>query len=506
MRVAVRVDATSQMGTGHVMRCLTLVNALAKEGASIRFICREILPDLEKLILNSGHELVNLQATASSVSSEALGKQLPHSHWLHSSQQQDAADTIVSLSDSMWDWMVVDHYALDHEWESAVKTVVDKIFVIDDLADRHHDCCILLDQNHYRDREYRYKKYVPENCKLLLGSRYALLRKEFSELHQKAVPRAGDVRKILVFLGGVDAQNYTLIAINALANLSLIGVVINVVIGSQHPYQSKIVEACNQYGFSCHIQTSEMPRLMAEADLAIGAGGTATWERCCLGLPTITVSVAANQSLLVNDSAYAGLLYAVQATDDLENALTHHIFALIYSSPLRTIISMNCLDAVDGLGVSRVVSEFGGQQIELRRAAISDSENIWSWRNTPEIRAVSLSQAHIPFDAHQLWYERTLIDPARILLIGTNRGVDLGVVRFDLEHNHAEISIYLIPGLEGNGVGGHLLRAAEVWLKINKPHIECVRADVLGDNLRSQVLFKKSGYTVDLTTYVKRVH
>jgi len=384
--------------------------------------------------------------------------------------------------------------------------VVDKIFVIDDLADRLHDCSILLDQNHYIDREHRYKSYVPETCKLLLGLRYALLRSEFGELHQKLLPRIGDVKKILVFLGGVDAQNYTLDVINALINLSLIDVDITVVIGAQHPCQSKIVEVCDKYGFSCHIQTSEMPKLMAEADLAIGAGGTATWERCCLGLPTITLSVADNQTLLVNDSANAGLLYEVKVTAHLADEIKHHIFALIHNSPLRTLISTNCLNAVDGKGVSRVLREFVGHQISLRSAAISDSENIWAWRNTPEIRAMSLNQANIPFDAHQIWFERSLKDPARILLIGTNGGVDIGVVRFDLENNNAEISIYLIPGLEGNGMGGYLLKAAEVWLKINRPHIGFVKAIVLGDNLRSQVLFKNSGYSVDLTTYVKKVH
>ena len=199
------------------MRCLTLADALKQCGARIRFISRELPVHLRNMLVTKGMELVSLEGN---VVGSLPTDELVHAHWLGTSQAQDAEATIQALSDQTWDWLIVDHYALDARWESAMRQTTKKIMVIDDIADRKHDCDVLLDQNFYADMQTRYVDKVPAHCQLLLGPRYALLRDEFRKLHEQVQPRTGSVKRILVFFGGVDADNYTGLAIDALAGLS----------------------------------------------------------------------------------------------------------------------------------------------------------------------------------------------------------------------------------------------------------------------------------------------
>jgi UDP-2,4-diacetamido-2,4,6-trideoxy-beta-L-altropyranose hydrolase len=302
--IAIRVDASQQIGTGHFMRCLTLAEALKQRGARIRFISRHMPDYLLVIAEDRGYETMLFK----SPEENSVVDELVHSCWLGTSQQVDAEESIRLLSDQTWDWMIVDHYALDCRWERALRPSIKHLLVIDDLADRKHDCDMLLDQNFYADMDTRYAGKVSVYCRLLLGPRYALLRDEFRQLREKVKIRTGPVKRILVFFGGVDANNYTEKAIEALVNLGMNELHVDVVIGAQHPYRNEIESACLQHHFDCHVQTSRMAELMMAADLSIGAGGSATWERCCLGLPTIILVIAENQSKASNDLAQAGVI------------------------------------------------------------------------------------------------------------------------------------------------------------------------------------------------------
>jgi UDP-2,4-diacetamido-2,4,6-trideoxy-beta-L-altropyranose hydrolase len=165
--IAFRVDANSQIGTGHFMRCLTLAVALKQCGAQIRFVSRDLPTYLRDMFVARDLDLVSL----SSAEKEKPTRDLAHSHWLGASQAQDAKATIQALSDNSWDWLIVDHYALDVRWESTLRKSTKQIMVIDDLADRQHNCDVLLDQNLYRDMQTRYSDKVPAHCRLLLGPR-----------------------------------------------------------------------------------------------------------------------------------------------------------------------------------------------------------------------------------------------------------------------------------------------------------------------------------------------
>lgn len=325
------------------MRCLTLADGLKQHRAHIRFLSRELPMHLRDMLATKDIEFVSLGKDAA----KSPGDELAHAYWLGVSQMQDAQDTIHALSNQTWEWLIVDHYALDARWESALRGTVKQIMVIDDIADRQHDCDVLLDQNFYADMQTRYTGKVSAHCQLLLGPRYALLRDEFCQLHEQIKPRSGPVNRVLVFFGGIDMDNYTGRAIEALAEINIFDLRVDVVIGAQHPCREQIKMACAQHGFICHVQTNKMAELMAAADLAIGAGGSATWERCCMGLPSIVLVLAENQSKAAKDLEMAGVQInlgdAIQVTI---KELVDKIRELVVNEKLRSELSMASLELV----------------------------------------------------------------------------------------------------------------------------------------------------------------
>ena len=501
MNIAFRVDASIQIGTGHFMRCLTLADALKMRGARTRFVSRHMPEHLREMLNAKGHEFSPLDSIPSA---EAVDDS-SYAHWLGVCQAQDATDTSHALSDQTWDWLIVDHYALDARWETVLRNAAMHILAIDDIADRQHDCDVLLDQNFYADIGSRYIGKVPSHCKLLLGPHYALLREEFRRAHEQVKPRTGIVKRVLVFFGGVDADNLTSRAIESLANIGNSALHVDVVIGTQHPHRNQIETACVDHDFICHVQTDQMAELMAAADLAIGAGGSATWERCCLGVPALTVCAADNQRKQITDAASEGMLYAPEAGDDLTLMLKRHVIALMENDCLRHVISRNGMQAVDGCGVSRVVGNLGCNGIDIRTARPDDSEKLFEWRNHPSVRAVSRNAELITWENHQKWFASVLASPDRLLLIGYRDGSPVGVVRFDTQDDEAEVSIYLVPGIKQSGQGRDLLQSAESWFIINRPEMCKICANVLGGNERSQHLFLNASYQVESTRYFKRL-
>jgi lipid-A-disaccharide synthetase len=281
------------------------------DGADVHFICRDLAGNLNHLVEERGfalHILPHHTPERSLMGYEA---------WLTVVPELDAEETAEVLrAIRPVSRLVVDSYALDASWEQKMRPLASEIFVIDDLANRRHDCDFLLDQNFYRDLQHRYDDLVPEKCKLLLGPRYALLRQEFYEVKARLVPRDGSLRRILVFYGGSDRTQETEKAIRALVQLQLSSVAVDVVVGGSNPRREQIERLCRQHDFlRYHCQVENMAELMAKADLCLGAGGTTTWERCFLGLPTIVTAIAENQFEICRDCAEAGLIYSLGRWD-----------------------------------------------------------------------------------------------------------------------------------------------------------------------------------------------
>jgi UDP-2,4-diacetamido-2,4,6-trideoxy-beta-L-altropyranose hydrolase len=310
MRVVIRSDASQLIGTGHMMRCLTLAGYLTEAGANVSFVCREWPGDVIHLVAARGYRVHRLPPVAGFDLDEA--KPDDYAAWLGVSQTEDAAQTSGALrsEEGVVDWLVMDHYGLDRTWQKLIYSQVDRILVIDDLANRSHECDLLLDQNYYLDLETRYDGLVPKQCRKLLGPQYALLRPEFPQARARLEPKDGRVSRVLIFYGGCDATGETLKTLEALSRLQPQGVTFDVVAGVSNPRRDEIARRCDQITeVRFHPRIDNMAETMLQADLALGGGGTTTWERCYLGLPTITVEVAGNQRVALEALASRGAVW-----------------------------------------------------------------------------------------------------------------------------------------------------------------------------------------------------
>lgn len=270
MKVAFRVDASVQMGSGHFMRCLTLAETLRERGVDTHFVCREHAGNLIGLLVRKGMPVAVLPVTGTRAPSNGDD----YAAWLGATPADDAEQTIAAISGAKPDWLVVDHYGLDIDWEQRLRPHAARLLVIDDLASRHHDCDVLLDQNYSPEADQRYAGLLTPLCKMLLGPQYALLRKEFTAIRDRLGPRTNKLMRILVFITAGDDQGETL---KAMQGIELFGKaeVVDVVVGSGNPGIAKIRQKCEELHWSYHCQVDYMPRLIAQADLVIGAGDRA---------------------------------------------------------------------------------------------------------------------------------------------------------------------------------------------------------------------------------------
>jgi UDP-2,4-diacetamido-2,4,6-trideoxy-beta-L-altropyranose hydrolase len=294
MRVVIRVDASVDIGTGHVMRCLTLAARLRGNGSEIFFICREVQGHLCDAIEAAGFSCSRLPVAPAGLGPATLVAEGVAD--VAAFRAMDARQTRMAIEECGMnpDLLVVDHYMLDEAWESALRRTVGRIFVIDDLANRVHDCDLLLDQNLHDSPDSRYVGLVPAGARVFVGPKYALLRPEFRVAC--AVPRNAGLRRMMVFFGGVDPTDEASKVIQALHSLGSAAPQTELVLGSSNPNRERVFSAAA--GLACvrvHGQTNDMAGLMREADLGVGTCGVAAWERCCLGLPSLVVVNADNQ-------------------------------------------------------------------------------------------------------------------------------------------------------------------------------------------------------------------
>jgi UDP-2,4-diacetamido-2,4,6-trideoxy-beta-L-altropyranose hydrolase len=498
MKVAIRADASPEIGSGHVMRCLTLANALAVRGAQVRFVSRALPGHLAQAIVAAGHSLTTLSLAA------PAGSEAPQEAWAPGHQSKDARATMTALADFRPDWAVVDHYGLDRTWERELRPATRHLMAIDDLA-RLHECDVLLDANLHQDPRARYAASADRTA-LLLGPAYALLRPEFARARGGVSTRSGPVRRLLVFMGGMDSGNATGGVLEAVALLDEPLPLLDVVVGASHPALAAIEAYCrSRPGSRCHVQTPDLAALLADCDLAVGAGGGATWERCCLGVPTVALALAENQRTVLASAARAGLVYAPDDMPLTPALMATHLQALLHNSALRESLSAAGMAVVDGRGAQRVAAALFGVQIKVRMAVAQDCELVHAWRNAPAVRAFSRQNAEIPLQDHRRWFEEVLRTPGRALLIGEDELGPVGVARFDIQGGEAEVSIYLAPSRLGQGLGPGLLRAAEAWLAANRPDVSAIHAETLVGNAASRRLFENGGYRLAGHRYWKRI-
>ena len=329
------------------MRCLALADELRRRGAGVRFICREYNGNMITTLQTRGFEVFQIPLSLVSKCG---------AFWEDDSRQ--TAEILGNLGSTV-DWLIIDHYALGSEWEKLLRPYAGNIMVIDDLADRSHDCDLLLDQNYYKDNEERYLGLVPDRCRLLLGIRFVLLRREFVEARKTLRKHDGTIGRLFVFLGSTDPENVTERVLDAYLLIKDKNIAVDVVVGDANPHKDRIMKKCADLeSVTLHCQVDNVAQLMSRADLAIGACGITTWERCALGLPALVVSIAPNQDSNAENMEAAGASIFLGKVSEVA---PHHILTGIKKcfGDKALVISMSreSFDLVDTLGAQRVADE-----------------------------------------------------------------------------------------------------------------------------------------------------
>lgn len=338
MLAVIRADASTSIGSGHVMRCLTLAHRFKKDkNAKVAFVMRDLPGNLIDVVEKQGFEVLKLPPANQKYSLNGYGL------WLTVPMDVDAQQTIEVLqhyfqehSCDAVDRLIVDSYALDEQWELMLRPYCREIMVIDDLANRKHDCDILLDQNFYLNKDARYAGLVPEHCKMLLGPEHALLREEFYEAKKHLRKRDGNIENILVFYGGSDLTNETEKAIEALVQLHDEGYnfTADIITGVSNSRREKIEKICSKCHFlHYYCQVSNMAEFMNKADLMLGAGGSTTWERLYMELPALVTAVAENQIQGCRDCSQAGVIdYLGESEKVTVDVIVNALFAQLYNA------------------------------------------------------------------------------------------------------------------------------------------------------------------------------
>lgn len=354
MHIAFRTDGSLQIGTGHVMRCLTLADALRERGAQSTFMCRPHAGHLLELIQQRGHTAKALAPADDTFTAPA---DPCNAKWLGTDWASDAAQTQQALGEQVVDWLVVDHYALDRRWEQTLRPHTRRIMAIDDLADRPHDCDLLLNQNLGRQAK-DYGGLLSRHTQTLIGPAYALLRPEFAQWRKHSLQRRAQpqLKNLLITMGGVDQANATGQVLDALTRCELpADLRITVVMGPRAPWLVHV--QAQAAAMSCPTQVlagvSNMAQLMAESDLCIGAAGSTSWECCCVGLPSIQLVLADNQKGINQSLELAGSVLTV-LPEKLKDELPG-VFAQLTSPAVLFGLSKNAAVVCDGLGATKTI-------------------------------------------------------------------------------------------------------------------------------------------------------
>lgn len=455
------------------MRCLSLAHALREDGAACTFACQPQAGDLRAEISRAGFDVIEVSDPAAATLAGAL-------------QQAGLRP----------DWLIVDHYRLNHEWESAMRSHAGRILSIDDPPVRPHDCDVLL--NPTTTTTAAAAAPVHSDSIVLGGVEYALLRREYRELRKQAIPRSGSVRRILITFGGGDRYGMTLSALRAVLAATGADVAVDVAIASSIPDRAAIESAAaGSSRTTLHVDAPTLAPLILAADLGIGAAGSTSWERLCLGLPSIVMTIAPNQEALAEALDARGLAIWIGSAAEAATRLPSAIASVVREG-IDEEWSRRGLRFVDGKGAARaaaVLTASASTAVRARAAEAADESRLLRWANDPVTRRDSFSQQSITPAEHHQWYTRVLNDAAtRQFIVETASGAEIGQVRFQRRDRDWEVHYTVAPEFRARNLGRKLLRAGLDAFRLECP--DRVFARVKTSNPASQKICRALGFTV----------
>jgi UDP-2,4-diacetamido-2,4,6-trideoxy-beta-L-altropyranose hydrolase len=473
----IRADASAQIGTGHLMRCLALAQAWQDTGGRAVFLMATEAPALESRLHSEGMEVVHLPVQPGSVDDAAQTADLAH---------QVGAD-----------WVVVDGYHFGADYQQAIKGSGLRLLFIDDNGHAgHYSADLVLNQNIHAHEDL-YQNREPYT-RLLLGTRYVLLRREFLKWRgwKREIPEVA--RKVLVTMGGSDLGNVTLKVIQALQQVDVDGLEAIVAVGGGNPHYEKLLSAIRDAHFPILLESNvtDMPELMAWADVAVSAGGSTSWELAFMGVPALILILANNQRLIAEHLDTMGAAVNLGWYEDISPTETAQVMTQLIRTPRsRAEMSKHGRQLVDGDGVYRALMHMRGESVRLRRVHEDDCRLLWEWANDPDVRAASFSSEPIPWGEHLRWFNLKLSNRNCFLFIAEDSaGVPVGQVRFEVvSNNEVVISISVVREKRGKGFGSTIIRLASQKL-FELAEIKVIHAYIKQNNKASFRAFMKAGY------------
>ena len=485
----IRVDAGEKIGAGHLMRCIALAQAWQDLSGNVTFLSHCDNDILCKRVIDEGFNLIPIDK--------------PH---------PDPSDIIQTLSllkhhalcsmPSAPPWYILDGYHFTPDYQKAIRENGYKLLIIDDMAHLdHYHADILLNQNiHASSLQYSCDRDTVK----LLGCKYVLLRREFWSWHGWKRTISKKARKILVTMGGGDPDNVTSKVIEAIKLLSNPNLEVRVVVGPSNPYLFELKHAILRAPCSIRfvVNTSNMPELMAWADVGILAGGSTCWEIAFMGLPTLIITISDNQVGIAEGLGSAGAAVDLSWHVNISvNQCARALEEILQDKNKRACLSEQGQEVINGKGRQNVMRAMLAEQIKLRKAQENDCELLWKWANDLEARAVSFTSAPISWEDHTHWFNSKLNDGNCMMYVAAmNDGTPLGQIRYDIKQRNAVISISIDGKFRSKGYGVVLIRETAERL-FNESNIRRVHAYVKQDNNASSNVFSKAGFKkLELTT------
>jgi UDP-2,4-diacetamido-2,4,6-trideoxy-beta-L-altropyranose hydrolase len=475
----IRADASITTGSGHVMRCLALAQAWQDAGGTVMTVMAEATPAIEERLRREAIEVTRLAAVPGT--------------------EDDALRTAGLAKDLHAAWVVIDGYRFDSTYQASLKSCGLRVLLIDDdVHADYYSADLVLNQNAHAS-ENLYGRREPYT-RLLIGPRYAMLRREFASWRNWTREIPAVAHRILITLGGSDPDNFTLRVLEALPLVEGESLEVVVVIGGSNPHGGVLEQAAaglnTRYAVRLVKNALNMPELMAWADVAVSGAGTTCWEMCLVGLPSLVVDLARNQFPVAERLNELGVACHIGSSRDFSAAkIASELTRLLASSETRSRMCTRGRELVDGRGASRVCAAMLNSGVRVRRARESDSRLLWEWANEPGVRASAFSQEAIGWEEHSAWFQARLADESCMILIGEEAdGRPIGQVRINQKPNReAEIDLSVARDFRGAGYGSLLLETALREAFDSSP-ITKVHAFIRPENLASARAFEKAGF------------
>ncbi|MBW2660706.1 MAG: UDP-2,4-diacetamido-2,4,6-trideoxy-beta-L-altropyranose hydrolase [Deltaproteobacteria bacterium] len=485
-KLIIRADANTQIGTGHIMRCIALAQTWQDQGGDVIFLSNCDSEALRQRIIDEGFDFIPIEKPCPDISDL--------------DQTLSVLTNETNLTDTLW--LVIDGYHFTSDYQKAIRENGYKLLVIDDMAHLdHYHADILLNQNiHASSLHYSCDRDTVK----LLGCEYVLLRREFFKYKdwKRVIP--DKAKKILVTMGGSDPDNVMLKVIKALNSLNDQYLEVKIVAGPANPNINSLENELHLSLFTFHLlsRVSNMPEFMAWADMAISAGGSTCWEIAFMGLPSLIITAADNQTGIAKalGNACSGIDLGWHKNISMEQ-YRRAFKEILQDRSKRSYLSKKGQKLVNGKGVMKIIKAILVGQIKLRRAQKNDCKLLWKWANDPETRAASFSPVSIPWEDHTHWFSSKLNSANCMMYIAMlDDGTPLGQIRYDIKQENAVISISIDSKFRNRGYGAVLIRKTSQRL-FNEFNVRKVHAYVKQENIASASVFTKAGFKkLELTT------